>query len=75
MADPVSFELDVVDLFTERDQEAMVLQFDLWDVDDVREHYAAILDVLGSGRMPCYGAWGEENVALFRRWVDEGMAD
>jgi len=53
----------------------MVLQFDLWDVDDVREHYAAILDVLGSGRMPCYGAWGEENVALFRRWVDEGMAD
>ena len=73
--DPVSFELDVQDLFTERDHEAMLLQFDLWDVDDVREQSAAILTQVESGRMPCYGAWTDDKTALFRRWVDEGMAD
>ena len=73
--DAVSFELDVQDLFSERDHEAMLLQFDLWDVDDVREQSGAILEQVESGRMPCYGAWDEEKVALFRRWIDGGMAD
>ena len=71
----MSFELDVVDLFSQRDQEGMLLQFDLWDVEDVRENSSRILDVLAEGRMPCYGAWSEENVTLFRQWVDGGMAD
>lgn len=71
----VSFEMDVQDLFSDRDQEAMVIQFDLWDVEDVREHADAILEVLSSGRMPCYGAWPEEKVAVFRRWMDSGMPD
>ena len=74
-AEPVSFELHVVDLFTDRDQEAMLLQFDLWDVEDVREHATAILDTLRSGRMPCYGAWPAADVEIFRRWVDAGMPD
>ncbi len=73
--DPVSFELHVQDLFSERDQEAMILQFDLWDVVDVREHSSAILEQLQSGRMPCYGAWPDADIAVFRRWVDGGMAD
>ena len=71
----VSFEMDVQDLFSDRDQEAMVIQFDLWDVEDVREHADAILEVLVSGRMPCYGAWPEEKVAVFRRWMDAGMPE
>lgn len=73
--DGLSFALHIEDLFTQRDQEAMALQFDLWDVDDVREHADAILETLTSGRMPCYGAWSEENVALFRRWYDAGMPE
>jgi hypothetical protein len=71
----VSFELHVQDLFTQRDQEAMLLQFDLWDVDDVRENADRILDVLSSGRMPCYGAWSADDVVLFRRWYDAGMPE
>jgi hypothetical protein len=74
-SDEVSFELDVQDLFSQRDQEAMLLQFDLWDVEDVRDNSAAILEQVSSGRMPCYGAWSEDKVALFRRWVDQGMPD
>lgn len=74
-SDPVSFDLDVVALFSERDQEAMLVVFDLWDVDDVREHASKILEQVESGRMPCYGSWSSEQVALFRSWVDGGMAD
>ncbi len=72
---PVSFELDVQPLFSQRDQEAMLVVFDLWDAEDVREHAGAILEQVESGRMPCYERWPQERVALFRRWMDEGMAD
>ncbi len=72
---PLSFELDIQPLFSQRDQEAMLIVFDLWEAEDVREHADAILEQLDSGRMPCYERWPEERVALFRRWVDEGMAD
>lgn len=74
-SDEVSFELDIQDLFSQRDQEAMLLQFDLWDADDVRDNATAILEQVASGRMPCYEKWGEDRVALFRRWVESGMAD
>jgi hypothetical protein len=74
-SESVSFEVDIQDLFSQRDQEAMLIQFDLWDVDDVRDNSAAILDQVESGRMPCYGAWSSEKVDLFRRWVEQGMPD
>lgn len=32
--------------------------------------YARLLD----RTMPCDGAWPEERMALFKRWMDEGMA-
>jgi hypothetical protein len=71
--DKISFETDIEPLFSQRDHEAMQVVFDLWDVDSVREHAGAILDQLEAGRMPCYGAWPQERVALFRRWMDSGM--
>jgi hypothetical protein len=71
----VSFEMDIQDLFSQRDQEAMLLQFDLWDAEDVRDNADRILEQVESGRMPCYGAWGGDKVTLFRRWRDTGMAD
>ena len=49
--------------------------FDLGDVDTVRQHADAILDQLASGRMPCYGAWPGQQVAVFRRWVETGKLD
>jgi hypothetical protein len=70
----VSFELEIQPLFTQRDQEAMLVVFDLWEVEDVREHADAILEQLESGRMPCYERWPQERVALFRRWMEGGMA-
>jgi hypothetical protein len=71
----VSFVNDIEPLFSQRDQEAMLIMFDLWDVESVRENAEAILEQLESGRMPCYGAWPEDRVALFRRWVQAGMPD
>jgi hypothetical protein len=74
-AEQVSFELDIKPLFSQRDQEAMLLAFDLWDVDDVRDNADAIIAQLEAGRMPCYGAWPEEQIALFRRWMDGDCPD
>ncbi|HEY0357389.1 MAG TPA: hypothetical protein VGD11_02340 [Mycobacteriales bacterium] len=78
MADPaeqVSFELDIKPLFSQRDQEAMLVSFDLWDIEDVRDNADAILGQLQAGRMPCYGAWPDEQVDLFRRWIDGDTPD
>jgi hypothetical protein len=68
----VSFERDVKPLFRETDRESMRESFDLWGYDDVVENAAAILGVLEAGSMPCDGAWPDQQVDLFRRWVDAG---
>jgi len=70
-----SFERDIRPLFTDRDRASMAWAFDLWEVAAVREHAAAILDQLASGRMPCYVVWPAEQVALFRRWMESGKLD
>lgn len=75
MPEPVSFIEHIEPLFSQRDQEAMLIVFDLWAVEDVREHAEGILEQLESGRMPCYGAWPQEQVELFRRWTQTGMAE
>jgi hypothetical protein len=74
-SEQLSFEQDIKPLFRERDRGAMlgVADFDLWAKDDVAEHSQAILQRLENGSMPCDQAWPDEQVALFRRWVDEGM--
>jgi hypothetical protein len=74
-AEQVSFELDIKPLFSQRDQEAMLVSFDLWDVDDVRDKADDIVAKLDAGTMPCYGAWPDEQIALFRRWMDAGTPD
>ena len=47
--------------------------FDLSDYDDVRSHADAILGKVSAGSMPCDGPWPQEQVDLFRRWVEEGL--
>lgn len=68
-----SFERDIRPLFRELDREEMDYIFDLWSYDDVRAHAENILDRLSDGSMPCDGEWPEEQIDLFRRWIDAGM--
>ena len=68
-----SFARDIQPLFREDDHASMDFAFDLWDYLDVRTHAQDILTRLSEGTMPCDGEWPEQQIALFRRWVDGGM--
>jgi hypothetical protein len=72
----LSFASNIRPLFRdEPDVEAMKpLGIDLSSYDDVKKNSAGIYAQLEQGTMPCDGAWPEENVLLFKRWMDEGMA-
>ena len=70
---PISYAQDIKPLFREGDRESMSSAFDLWSYDDVVQNSDAILERLRDGTMPCDGAWTEEQVDLFQRWVDAGM--
>ena len=76
MADAVpGFEADIKPLFKEGDRSSMMFRFDLWDVEDVRDHAEEIHRTLANGSMPCNGPWPAEDVTLLRTWIDAGMAD
>ena len=70
---PISYAQDIKPLFREGDRESMKWAFDLSSYDDVAANSDAILGKLRDGTMPCDGAWPDEQVALFQRWVDAGM--
>jgi enoyl-[acyl-carrier-protein] reductase (NADH) len=70
--EPLGFEQHVKPLFRERDRQSMRFAFDLWSHDDVGEHAEAILDRLRAGTMPCDGAWPDERVEMFERWMESG---
>jgi CDGSH-type Zn-finger protein/truncated hemoglobin YjbI len=69
----VSFAAHIKPLFRERDRKSMSFVFDLWSADDVRAHAPDILSRLRDGSMPCDGAWPDEQVTVFQRWLDSGM--
>jgi hypothetical protein len=74
MADTTpSFEQDIKPLFREDDRVAMDYIFDLWNYEDVRKNAEIIFERLEDGSMPCDGEWSEEQIGLFRRWMDAGM--
>jgi hypothetical protein len=54
------------------DRQSMKWAFDLWSYDDVAANSTAILGKFHDGTMPCDGAWSDEQVAVFQRWVDAG---
>jgi hypothetical protein len=72
----LSFASNIRPLFRDKpDVEAMKpLGIDLSSYDDVKGNSEEIYARLEDGTMPCDGAWAEENVLLFKRWMDEGMA-
>jgi hypothetical protein len=61
-------------MFRASDRQSMHFAFDLWAYDDVRQHAEGILARLRNGSMPCDGAWPEEQVAVFTRWVESGLS-
>ncbi|HEY2060539.1 MAG TPA: hypothetical protein VGH57_19375 [Amycolatopsis sp.] len=71
-AGPLSFEQDIKPLFRQKDREAMLAAFDLFDYEDVVEKADAILGSLRSGQMPCDGAWPAEQVDKLQQWIDAG---
>jgi hypothetical protein len=72
MADQLSFETDIKPLFRDKDRDAMLAAFDLFDYDDVVERAADIVASVRSGQMPCDGAWPAERVEKFQQWIDAG---
>ena len=41
---------------------------------DVKAKAEKIYATLAEGNMPCDGPWPGDRIALFKRWMDEGMA-
>jgi truncated hemoglobin YjbI len=72
--EPVTFDQHVKSLFRQRDRQSMKFAFDLWSYDDVAGRADDILGRLRDGSMPCDGAWPEERVQVFQRWIDSGKA-
>lgn len=70
---PLGFAADIRPLFRDSDVAAMSFVFDLSKFEDVRDNAEAIHSRLADGSMPCDGPWPPERIALFRRWIDEGM--
>lgn len=70
----LSFARDIRPLFRDEDVDGMRDWFDLSSHADVRTYAQGIHATLEDGSMPCDGAWPADQVALFRRWVDEGCA-
>jgi CDGSH-type Zn-finger protein/truncated hemoglobin YjbI len=73
--EPVGFEQHIKPLFRTMDRKSMSFVFDLWSPGDVRRYAPEILKRLENGTMPCDGAWQQDRVDIFRRWIDSGMAD
>jgi hypothetical protein len=68
----IKFTDHIKPLFRERDRQSMRFAFDLWSHDDVAQHADAILERLKAGTMPCDGAWPEESIDVFQRWLESG---
>jgi hypothetical protein len=72
-----SFARDIKPLMTETDRQHMLMMFDLWSYDDVKQNAADIYDAVSNKRMPPPppqgdGPWPADRVALFKRWIDDG---
>lgn len=73
----LSFGADIRPLFRQKDIDCMkdFGGFDLGRAGDVRANAASIYRRLAAKDMPDDGAWSDENIAKFKQWMDEGMAD
>jgi hypothetical protein len=72
----VSFKADIRPLFRDSpDVDSMQgYGLDLSSYEDVRTRATEIYASLEDGSMPCDRPWPAERLALFKRWMDEGLA-
>ena len=72
----VTFAHDIRSLFRDTpDVDTMKrMGIDLSSYEDVKSKAEVIYARLEDGSMPCDGPWPKEQVSLFKRWMDEGMA-
>ena len=72
----LSFASDIRPLFRDTPDVDSMKDYglDLSSYADVKARAKDIYATLEDGSMPCDGAWSEDRVALFKRWMDEGMA-
>jgi len=71
----VRFTQHIKPLFRAMDRQSMKWSFDLWSYEDVKKHADGILQRLQNGSMPCDGAWPQEKVETFQRWIKTGMQE
>jgi hypothetical protein len=74
VTEPPSFAADIAPLWRDDDVESMLFAFDLRSYGEVRERAEDIWERLDEGSMPCDEEWPADRVALFRSWIDGGMA-
>jgi hypothetical protein len=72
---PVSYDEHIKPMFRDKERKSMLFAFDLGSFSDVSANASAIFERLGSGTMPCDGAWAPERIDLFRRWMVGGMRE
>jgi hypothetical protein len=53
----------------------MKFAFNLASYRDVSTRADAILERVRNGTMPCDGAWPQERIAVFARWVASGKLE
>ena len=71
---PLSFTTDIRRLFRNRDVDAMKeYTLDLSSYEDVKAQASEIYERLEEGTMPCDAPWPEEQVSLFKQWMEDGM--
>jgi len=69
-----SFAEDVKLLFRQADRARMLWAFDLWDIASVKQNVDDILRRLEQHDLPFENGYPQEHVAVFRRWIEGGMA-
>jgi len=71
----LSFAKDIRPLFRDTPDVASMKPFgiDLSSYADVKAKAEKIYANLAEGNMPCDEPWPAGRIALFRRWIDEGM--
>ena len=72
----LSFAKDIRPLFRDTPDVDSMKEFglDLSSYAEVKGHAEKIYGRLLDQSMPCDQPWPEDRLALFRRWIDEGMA-
>lgn len=71
----LTFAKDIRPLFREDDVNTMNRYgLDLSSYEQVKNNASKIYETVADGSMPCDEPWPKDRVALFKRWMDEGMA-